>query len=124
TDLAGDKVVLMLGRNQDLDIPGLLSLIDRNLDGHQSTEILEQLLGFVMQVMLLLGIQSTVPSRDLDLHSSTPSLTLCQPRRQRAMATPKFNPFPCIWSRLHRGKDHPGSFFQNLLVPVQISNPR
>jgi hypothetical protein len=67
--------VLVLGRNQDLDIPGLLSLIDRNLDGHQSTEILEQLLGFVMQVLLLLGIQSTVPSRNLDLHSSAPSLT-------------------------------------------------
>ena len=50
TDLAGDKVVLVLGRNQDLDIPGLFSLIDRNLNGHQSAEIFEQLLSFVMQV--------------------------------------------------------------------------
>jgi hypothetical protein len=75
TDLAGDKVVLVFGRNQDLDVPGLLALIDRNLDSHESTEILEQLLSFVVQVMLLLGIQGTVPRRDLDLHSSAPSLT-------------------------------------------------
>jgi hypothetical protein len=76
TNLAGDKVMLMLSRNQDLDVPGLLPLIDRNLDGHQPAKILAQLLSLIVQVTLLFGTQATVACRDLDLHSSAPCLVI------------------------------------------------
>src|SRR6478735_4188672 len=64
--------MLVLGRNQDLHVPGLLPLIDRDLDGHEAAEILQQLFGLIVQVTLLLGTQTTMTRRDLDLHPCAP----------------------------------------------------
>jgi hypothetical protein len=72
TLLTGHEIMLVFGRHQNLDFPGLLSMSYGNLDGHQPAKILAQLLCFVVQVTMLLRAQIAVPRRDLDLHSETP----------------------------------------------------
>ncbi len=68
---AGDEVVLVLGRDEDLDVPGVLAVVDRHLDRHQAAEVLlaasrpsraGNRAGF--------GRQAAVAGRDLDLHPS------------------------------------------------------
>jgi len=46
--------MLVLGRDQNFDLPAMLAMIDRDFDRHQASKILEKLLGLIMQVTLLL----------------------------------------------------------------------
>ena len=36
----GNKVMLVLGRDQDLELPAVLAMVNCNFDRHQATEIL------------------------------------------------------------------------------------
>ena len=95
-----DEIMLVLGRDQDLHVPGLLPLVDRDLDRHQAAEILQQLFGLIVQVTLLLGTQTTVTSRDLDLHPGAPCYVFRPAASSRAAATTKITPDRCL------GQDH------------------
>ena len=53
--LFGNKVMFMLGRDQDFDFPAMFAVVDRDFDRHQAGKVLEQLLGLIMQITLLLG---------------------------------------------------------------------
>ena len=72
TCFLGNKVVLVLGRDQNLDFPPVLAMVDCDFDRHQTTEVLQQFLGLFMQVSMLLGLQPTVTPRYLDLHPAAP----------------------------------------------------
>ncbi len=48
THFSSHEIMLVLCRNQDLHVPGLLALIDGNLDRHQPTKVLEQLFRFIV----------------------------------------------------------------------------
>jgi len=51
--LARDEVVLMLGRDEDFHFPGMLVMVDGDLDLHQPAEILEELLRFIVHIIVL-----------------------------------------------------------------------
>ena len=72
---AGEKIVLVLGRDTDLHLPGVLDVVDGHLDRHQPAEILEQLLGlFAGGSSCCSGPKTAVAGRYLDLHPSAPCL--------------------------------------------------
>ena len=73
---AGEEVMLVLGRDADLHLPGVFDVIDGDLDRHQPAEVFEQFLGFVAEVALLLRPQTAMAGRNLDLHPSAPCLVI------------------------------------------------
>ena len=92
----GNKIVLVLGRDQNLDLPAVLAVIDRDFDRHQATEVFEQLLGLIVQVTLLLGVQPTVTGRYLDLHPTCSLVGRPVILVSRTKATIKINPIPTV----------------------------
>jgi hypothetical protein len=70
--LARDKIMFVFGRDQDFYLPAVLAMIDCDFDRHQAPEVLEKLFGLIMHVALLIGFQSTVPGRNLNLHPRAP----------------------------------------------------
>jgi len=50
----------------------MLDVIDCHLDRHQAAEVFLQLLGLIVQVALLFGVQPPVAGRNLDLHPEAP----------------------------------------------------
>jgi hypothetical protein len=93
-DFSGYKIMLVLGRNQDLHVPGLFALIDSDLNGHQTIEIFEQLFGLIVQVTLLLGTQTTVARCDLDLHPCAPCMIVLPAPLLAKLAIIKNYPLP------------------------------
>src|SRR5512135_1621385 len=72
----GDEIVLVLGRDEDFHLPGMLEVIDGHLDRHQPAEVFEQLLGLVVEIALLLRSQAAMAGRYLDVHPSAPCLVI------------------------------------------------
>jgi hypothetical protein len=99
---AGNKVMLVFGRDQDFHFPCMFALVRFHFNRHQAPEVLEQFFGLIVQVTLLIGAQPAVASRYLDLHPGAPwkivpsSLVIYQPK-----ATFEINPFATFWSSHH-----------------------
>src|SRR5205085_1251719 len=70
--LAGDEVVLVLRRDEDLDGPLVLVEVHGDLDHAQALEEVEQFQGFLTDHLLGGLAQVAVPGGDLDLHKWAP----------------------------------------------------
>jgi hypothetical protein len=60
--------VLVLGRHENLNQPVVLAMVDLDFDLHQPTEVLQQLLGLVVEIVQLRLRQAAVAGRYRDLH--------------------------------------------------------